>query len=354
MSMRMLLLLPLIAVLLTSGCVVPGLEFLDFFGGPTVETETADILVIKSLSAIPATIAPAQQTRIVGYIENTGGEKIPVQRKDRTTLSAVDVELFDYCTGPFEATQITCPDTAAVRPEAGQPLACRGIALLPGQNKKINWVLKADDDIRLKTICPSEGMRISATYGYATSSITTMSIINEDELERAIEEGRVPSEESYISVGEGPLKAFLTIEDQQPISTDSQTTVIALQLRNDGEGVLTDSTVPKEKIRIIFPDTTGAAPENQIVIKPENCNFDQLNDAGSPIPSQAGTRPDAKFRVHQPRDDVTIIKGESAELLCEVYISQDVAKQATYTFTVEVEYAYEITASVKVTVEPKI
>jgi len=82
--------------------------------------------------------------------------------------------------------------------------------------------------------------------------------------------------------------------------------------------------------------------------------LDQLISSGTGPPTVNTGTPDPKNLLHQPKSDIKIIKGESAKILCEIFIPDDVAKRATYTFTVDVEYGYEITDSVKVTVEPKI
>jgi hypothetical protein len=342
----------LILVLMTSGCTIPGLEFLGL-GGPQVVEYENDILIIKSMNAIPSDVAPGQQFRIVAYIENRGKDTIP-QRGLKTTMP-VTVELYDYCEGLFTINGVTCPPSNSKTSKTG----CEITSILPGQIVEVDWVITPKSDIKLETKCPVDGMKVLVRYPYKTTSLTTISIINREEMERQLAEGTFTVKSSYIVAGEGPIKPFLYVEDQQPISQGSLTTVFAFQVENKGSGFLSQKDdkgtvlIPKDNINIKLP--TDFCPEKESV---KECS---LVDSGST--DENGNR------VYTVSEGLRLIYGKSPKLFCKVAIPQKnsgefagvcsqkearpIAKESTFTATVDIEYVYEFRSSVSIVVTPK-
>ncbi|RLJ10239.1 MAG: hypothetical protein DRP15_00655 [Candidatus Aenigmatarchaeota archaeon] len=305
-----------------SGCVIPGTDvdipFIPNVFGPKVHQEVADVVRIKSLSAIPNTIPSGSTTRLIAYIENLGTETIPQKDFDQ---SSVTVELYDFCEGFFTFQHMNCPGEAKEE-------SCK-IKLLPLQVSEIDWTLKAGD-AQVKTICPQDGMKVSVRYPYKTFSTTTITFINKDEMQRQIEQGRFKQTDSDISIGEGPVKVYLKVEDTQPVPVSDkegeQTTVIALVVENKGKGyVVGDSSLGTGESEVIITDLDlkGLQPKTDCEIQNNK-----------------------KIKLVQNKRKIT----------CEFVIPDKVKKtpkESTLRLSVGIKYAYEFRKNVKVTVEPK-
>lgn len=345
--MKTAVVLPLLMlIVLTSGCTIPGLGIeLPFFGGPQVKEYEHDILIIKSLQAIPPTIAPGQQVRLITYVQNIGKEKIPQEDGKK-----VVIELYDYCDGLFTLKEnaINCPGKEDINNDEHRA-GCEIDKILPGQIVEVDWVLEANKDIKLETICPLDGMKIMVKYPYITTSLTTITLINADEMQRQIEEGSFQRKESYIVAGQGPIKPFLYVEDAQPISQESQTTVFSLQIENKGSGFLAkpdgskDIVIPQEKVGIKMPDKFKETDAKECNFKQGSATIKGKNKIGNYIPAD--------------EEGIRLIFKKSPKLLCEFNIPQpgtlNIAKETTLHATVDIEYEYEFRASVKVVVSPK-
>ena len=347
----MLPLLLVALVVLTSGCSVPGLD--GFFPGPQVKEYENDILIIKSIQAVPDTVAPGQQVRVITYVQNVGDDLIP--QTDLEKISGKDsngvdnkqilVELYDYCEGLFTITSINCPGKAVERSTKGgstkESTACEISKILPGQILEVDWVIEPKSDIKLETHCPVDGMKVRVRYPYKTSSLSTITVMRAEEMQRQIEEGTFKRTDSYIVAGQGPVKPFLYVEDQQPISQASKSTVLALQVENRGSGFLSDYSVPikQDHIKIMLPigfDYSAFQSE---------CNF---------VPAGGKDENDRTANYINDDEGLRLIYGKSPKLLCKVAIpDRNIAKEITFTSMVDIEYLYEFRDSVAVTVEPK-
>ena len=358
--MKTIIILPLLVlVVLTSGCSIPGLDFI--FGGPAVVEYEHDILIIKNLQAIPSEVAPGQQFRIIAYIQNIGDDSIPqtgdygLEKIDASKREEFIIELYDYAEGLFTILDINnCDEGNIIRerpdddPEVkdvatGEPVGCRIKRILPNQIIEIDWILKASDDIKLETHLPRDGMKILVRYPYRTMSLTTITVMDENEMQRQIEEGTIQWIDSYIVKGQGPIKPVLYVEDKQPISQGSGSSVFSLQIENKGTGYLVnkveadggttyENLLPSKQIIITLPGGMGPKTDG-------DCNFEGGNN-GYTIKDE-GTR---------------LIYGKSPKLLCEVNLptGKNIPKVTTLHATVDIEYEYEFRDSVNVAVIPKI
>jgi hypothetical protein len=285
-------------ILLISGCTIPLLNIdIPWFNGD-VSYEN-DIIIIKSLEAVPVEISPGQTTKIIGYIENKGSEPI----------EGVTVELYDYCPG-------------VLKPMGDEAIPID--KLLPKEIKQITWRLKAED-IKLRTICPKDGVKVRVTYHYETNSETTISFMDASEMQRRIEEGKFKTKQSYTVLGEGPVKPVLKVEDVQPISTDSGKTAVSLKIENRGNGFVKDSTVQVEDVK--------GSPDSNLASEIWQC----LEERNSTT--------------------IRLIRKESPKIICqEINIPQKATGQIDYTeyITVKIKYDYEFRRNVVVIVKPKV
>jgi hypothetical protein len=94
---RLLLLLPVFLIVITSGCVLPGGIELPFLGGGV--TYESDIVIVKDIRAIPNSVRAGEQVRLIAYIQNTGSNTVP----DTASLS-----------DDLKASKINVPSTTIV------------------------------------------------------------------------------------------------------------------------------------------------------------------------------------------------------------------------------------------------
>lgn len=297
----------LIPLLLVSGCTIPGtnidIPFIpNLFNGDTVTYEN-DILVINSLEAVPSTVAPGQTLRLLAYVENKGNKRI----------TEAEIMLFDYCKGIFQEPRRDHSGPSFEIPAKGTILR--------------TWTLQAED-LKLLSTC---SLKVSVSYPYSTSGLATIHFINEDERNRQLQEGRFTPKQSYKVAGEGPIKAYFNVEDEQPISDFPENTfILSLQIRNEGSGFLKgENKITKDKINI---DWNGLTP-----------------DYG----------PDCAFEGNTVKEDIILINKESPKLTCKIKSLDHVVREETRTITIKVgletkKYEYEFTRESKVTVEPKL
>ena len=303
---RLVLILPIL-ILLASGCTIPGGITIPGFGPSIVEYEN-DIVVIRELKTIPDSITEGQTSRVVAYVQNIGD----------TPISQAEVKLYDYCTGMLN---LRGPSSHT-------------IDILPKETKELDWLVEPVAGVKLQSVCE---LKIYVRYNYDKyEGLTTVHFINPDEMKAQLERGEFKEVTSYIAAGQGPIKAYLTVEDKQPIqaySTDTETT-LAFQIKNKGQGYLSG------------PGGRPVIPVSNIVI-----GNTQINQKFQQCFVQAGI------------ENLTLIQRESSKIPCSVTLSdfgltapqQQVQKELTKQLTVKIKnYTYEFRASTKLTINPKI
>ena len=324
-------------IIAVSGCTVPGTNFVIPFPGfgPTVSSEESDIVVIEDLSAIPNMVSPGQPVKLITFVKNSGTTSIPLPQME--SGRQITVELFDYCKGLFDIQRIGCSSASDME-------TCTIPKLLPGQAVEVDWFL-VSNPVELKTVCPSDGMKVLVRYPYRTESLTTIQFINQEELQQQIERGTLKPVESYITLGEGTIKPKITVEDKQPIaivnggSGPGGLTVVALQIENTGRGFLRDGKIPVNNIKIDFKS------ENIQPMLDDECALQ--HDSGTVYKPKTGDLEDGV-------EYVKLIKDKSPKLFCKLRITENVPQITTQTISVVItEYEYEFRDSEKVTVEPK-
>jgi len=328
----LLLILPLVAVLLVSGCTdLSDIPFIGGLFGPATVKYTNDIIIIRSLDATPSTVFPGQQVRVVAYIQNQGRDK-----KD------VVVDLYDYCEGTFHLNYVDCPGQTTSQQGGENSDASCPITLQPYETAGVGWTLTADECIALDTTCPADGLKVSVNYGQDTEGLTTITLIRYDEMQRQMSEGTYKETQPTRSVGEGPIKGYIGIEDKHPVavsdtSDTKPTTVISFQLRNEGNGFLAfkpsdTERKPNEKPKVhVNPIDMAGIGEIQSTSADDECG--KLAGGGG---------------------DLELIKSESPKIVCLVAnLKNDFTKQLSKTLKFSMNYNYEFRSSVKVTVKPK-
>ncbi len=286
-----------------SGCIGQNIEYPPELPWSQPPSES-DALIIKSIQSIPDEIVPGQRAKILVYVEN---------RIDNP-IKNISAELFDYCQGTF----------TIVEEESQQHQTID--RLLGREVRELSWIIEAEEEIRLQNVCPADGVKVRVSYPFSTVSSATISFIDENEMQRLFEEGKFRNIPSNIQLGAGPVKPKLTVQDAQPVSTGSKTTVIGLQIENVGNGFLRDSKISKSQIKF---ESAGLPP---VSAQLESC-------IGS-----------------LETDEIRLIQKKSPVLPCEISIPEDVKGKIASSDTIFVElrnYEYEIRKSVIIRVKPK-
>jgi hypothetical protein len=324
--MRKFLPFAVFAVILSSGCTIPvlniDLPFIPDIWGPTVVQYEHDVVIIKSLEAIPMEIDSKQTTKIVAYIENIGAETIGEDHP-------IEVDLYDYCVGLFKPTLETCGSgSSGVKTSS---TLCTIKKIQAGQTVPVRWSLEPIKDVEGRTICPPDGVKVSVKYHYETGSLTTIQFVSQEEYERSLEQRTEKSTDSYIRIDQGPIKPYITVEDKQPIPVFSGArTVLALNVENRGNGQLVEREIPRESITV---KGLGEVSQGMELTPEEDCYF----------------------KDGKPKENVILIGNKAPKMLCRVDLSRFKAgKQTSVYLETSIEYDYIFTKSVQVVVNPKI
>ena len=367
--MRMFLPICVLLLVVSSGCTVPilnidlpGLPDIPGFGDTVVQQEH-DVIVINSFDAYPDEIDAGGTTKLIAYIQNIGDADV----------YNVQVDLFDYCQGLFTPRLLTCG------PEEYQVLAgdnpdtpgyqgytkCNIKRILSKQIVPVIWSVCQNraEAVKVKTVCPPDGMKMSVRYNYTTTSLTTIQFISLEEMQRQMIERTYDTTNSYISLGQGPIKPVVTVEDKQPIPVFSVNpgglntnqgvpdarTVLKLQLKNMGSGQL-DTKVPV---------TMESGGTRDVVGIKESSVKVSLTDDVKPIDTKDEPMSDACYFMSSAwGDDVVRLVGkESSPYYCKIDVASlkgSVTTETSRVIRASVSYDYLLTKNVFVTVNPKI
>ncbi|MEM5797816.1 MAG: hypothetical protein QXP39_02895 [Candidatus Aenigmatarchaeota archaeon] len=295
----------LLPIMCISGCI-SDLSFLPFFGPQTTQYEN-DVIVIKSLQALPAKVAPGQSTKIVAWVENRGSTKI----------DDVKVELYDWCEGTWSLTS-NKENT---------------ISLLPKETKQIEWMLTASKGIKFATTCPEGGFKIKATYNYTTTSYSTIEFIDYTEMQARLSAGTYRPSPGALTLGFGPVKPILTTQEQQPIPVDPknrQPFTAILTIENRGSGFVKDNTISTDNIN--FSTTSQRSDAENITKKLNECK-----------------------KKWGENKIIRLIQERTSLLVCENITPLNFQQPTiSMSITTNVSYEYEFRAQVPVTIEPAI
>jgi len=345
-------LLPAILLLVVSVSGCTGFESIPFIGSfcipgltcaQVVEYEN-DILVISTLDAVPSTVSTGQQFRLSAWIENRGGETVP--QKDFQN-NPVKIKLYDTCEGLFKPIKVTCPSA-----QETTGTECQITSILPKQKIPVFWTLTAydKDKIPLETSC---NLKVYVQYPYRTKSITSITFVDYVEMQRMMDNNQFKPITSYITEGYGPIKPYLTAEDQQPIPVKngvSSTATMAFQIKNKGSGFLAILPTTGNRGDDYYTRTSSTTESTTPVIKNYNIK----------IESNLGTG-EGDYRLRYfiteavaKMGDFQLIGKESPKqhFTIETPYNNKIEKVATYYVTTSVDYMYEFRKEIKVTIKP--
>jgi hypothetical protein len=319
----------LLLVLAVSGCTIPGTDIEipgipDFFGGGTQIDYTDDIIVIRNLQVTPGTTVKAGQTlNLYADIQNvqdpekTSGEDVPVE-----------VELYDHCTSLFGDIKVN-----------GNPGTSIELSMSPQEIDTVSWSLTARDDVNLITPCE---LKVKVTYKYDTGTVTSITFIDDNELQDRIRRGESWRVSGSTTRGSGPVKVYLDVETQQPVS-DKTPASISMKIRNDGTGFVKDSQILKWK---------NDDDAESFFVPPELSNdvvLEWLPDEGGKDGCDFAYSKDGSAEV------IKVVRKESTPVFCRLGVKDESAVEVeqTYTLNSEVQYTYEFRKSIMVQAEPK-
>jgi hypothetical protein len=302
-----------------------------------------DVLVISTLDAVPSTVSTGQQFRLSAWIENRGGETVP--QKNEGLTQPVKIKLYDTCEGLFKEIKVTCPNL-----QETPSTECQIDSILPKQKIPVFWTLTARDskEIPLETSC---NLKVYVQYPYRTKSITSINFIDYVEMQRQMDTNSFKAVTSYITEGYGPIKPWLTVEDQQPIPVKSgtkSTATMAFQIKNQGSGFLAGSfellpgyVAPGQSD--IIPSTTPKIPVSAIRI------FTNIGSGASDYKIGSDI-----LAAIQKMDAFQLIGKESPKqfFTVETPYQNKIEKVATYSVSTSVDYIYEFRKEIKVTIKP--
>jgi hypothetical protein len=223
------LLLTLVLVLAVSGCTsLPGNFCIPGFTCNTVVEESHDVIVIESLQALPSEVTDSGTIKLSAIVSNVANKNADITRVP------VTVELYDYCEGLFSISSASGGTKISEDKERIE------MTLLRGEKKQLDWTLNAAEKGRVPVDTECK-LKIRAKYQYATTSITTIHLINQAEMQRMLTDGSYKKIGSYQSIGYGPIKPYINIEAEQPIPVEAGKPLniaFTIQLVNKGNGFL--------------------------------------------------------------------------------------------------------------------
>lgn len=315
---RVLPLTFLLPLLMISGCVIPGTDFRipiisDLFG-PNIEEFRHDVVFIQSLQAIPSnTIRSGQTLTLRAYVQN-------LQKPESDPQKDVEIELYDDC-GIFDTKGSICTGGTF------QKTKCTIEKMYPQSTAIVDWKMTAES-LNIKTPCD---VGVLVKYDYTTHTTSSVSFVNQQELENLIAQGKQFSEKGTIVVGEGPVKSYIEVPDQ-PVMIDARggktgedagKGMMTFWVENKGSGELEENRIIKNDIKIDCSDQVNGC---------DNC----------------------KGKIHA--DGLKLIGKSSPKYSCEVYPrnTELVVQEKTYQLTSEISYTYKFTKKIKLTVEPEI
>jgi len=302
------------AIIMVSGCTLPGTDINipipGLNGQKTVEYKD-DVIIIKGLQLTPGTeVKPGQTLTLYADIQN-----LEEPRFGGKEIENVNVELYDYCTTLFDRVTVKCPKGSS----ASGAAKCENIKMMPQEITTVEWILTPKSDIKLKTGCI---LKVKVTYKYETKVVTQITFINEDELNSRVRRGESWTITGSSVIGYGPVKPYLVVESQQPISdAENVWGYVSLTIKNVGYGYVSKSEI-KENVKI----------------KHDNLKMELAKEGG-------GT---CEFE----KTPIKLINKQSSPLMCRVRPEHDVEIEQTYDMETSIKYDYEFRKTIRIRVSP--
>jgi len=309
----------LLLVLAVSGCTIPGTDItipIPGLGGGTTDY-THDIIIIKSMQAVPATTIKAGQTlTLYADLQNMQDP----ERAAGSQVEDIEIELYDYCTNLF---------TGEPKPNED---CSKKFDMSPQEIKTCSWELTPREDLMLITPCE---LKVKVTYEHSTKTVTSITFIDSDELGGRIRRGEPWQIGGSTTRGYGPVKTYLEVETQQPVpdadSGEGASASISMKIRNVGQGYIKDSAIiaDDDHFSIKLPDELDWKDNEKCMFETQKIKID-----GSDT------------------DVIKIIRKESTPKFCKIG-SPYVEIEQTYDMNAEVTYDYEFRKNIRIQIEPR-
>ena len=341
----------LVGVVAISGCTIPGTDIEipgipDFLGGLGGAKGKADVVVITELKAYPEKVEAGETVKLIALVQNKGKEAFDVvtektvfddvaQAVPAAENKKMTVMLYDSCSGLLEVLD----DKGAKKTDALEVPRTTSTTIQPQEIAQFEWNLKAGGP-PVQTKCD---LRVMVKYGFVTQSATSITFIDRDEYARQLQDNSFRTTSSTTTIGDGPIRTYLTVEDRQPVPANTNAK-IELQLKEEGSGFaafVKGTDVAGKTKDVHFKKESVVVKMPGLAIADENKDSCFLSESGD------------KFVL---KNDETLLREKSAPLRCAIKITdtKTVLKELTKLMTVEAKYVYELRKEVKVTVEPKV
>ncbi|NOX71868.1 MAG: hypothetical protein GXO64_04195 [Candidatus Micrarchaeota archaeon] len=226
--------LVLVVVILMSGC--SDIPFLSgFLGGTEVKQFEHDIIIIKDVRVTPApSLRPGQYINLHVYIKNL--QKIGADAKK------VKITLYDTCEilKPVKSGSV-CPGSKMT----GNERICTIDKMYPQSEQEVVWRLRAVD-LKVEQTC---NVGIQVEYDHETKTISSVEFASQSEIENLVQQGKGKTSIGRMTVGEGPVKLYISIPGQPLMVGDEPVEkgvgVIEFWVENKGSGILKDNKVKR-------------------------------------------------------------------------------------------------------------
>lgn len=192
--------------------------------------------------------------------------------------------------------------------------------MYPQSTAVIQFRLKARN-VNVKTPC---NLGVMAQYKYKTFTTSSVTFVNQQELENLRNQGTDISESGSMVVGEGPVKSYIEIPGQPIlVGTGESTALMTFWVENKGSGRLVDNKIETSDVAI-------TSEENQIT-GIQGCK-DKFNTG------------------------IVLIGKESPKYSCKISpVNIGLVKtEKTYQISSSITYDYAFTKELKVSIEPQL
>jgi hypothetical protein len=289
-SFKMALVLPLLAVLLLSGCVGQG------------GTKVGEGVLIDDFSVDFPSVDSGEKVTLYLKVSNTGATEAKNVKAD---IAGIDVREWSG------KTTESLGDLLPVDPQFNTP----------GETQTRQFELRAP---RLaKGLQLDYNPIVYVSYDYEATAVKALTLVDIDELRRMMQQGRGPSVKTISSTG-GPLS--VEIQTGEFVKTGSGS-----EAYNHFPLYITLTNTKWESGGTVIPKT-GIRGEDYPV------------DVTIELPSKLSAS-DCKTR-----DTVDLWKGKSADITCDMSVTSPPQKREDALITVKMKYRYQIEASTSITV----
>jgi len=308
----------ILAIVLVSGCVIPGIEW-PF--GPAPTPGVAGLgLEMTSFTAEPSTVFSRSTVRIIMETENKGGTSVP-NSESLVYLTGSNLALTDT-----SGLSWSNPNETQFKHFGKEMRAADVVRGIPADIKRFTWTLTAPNLTAGQT-------RTDTFYGrvyhdYKTSANGNVWVYTETEAEAGRTAGRTLNKASF-TYTTGPVGVMVSVTpDPVILYTGENTFTLYINVKN-----LATGTIYKKGA------VSYTSPENIAIIS------DELNRVDVSVTPSSGLNIKTGCTGEQE-----LVAGRETTLVCDVEVTETVGTFKSFSLSVTANYGYytEKTASVTV------